>query len=430
MKLKAVYFSLLTFMSVSSFAQEVSLDKVVAVVDQGVVLESQIQEMLSSVKRNAQSAGQSLPSDKVLRTQTLDRLILVNLQMQQAERMGIQISDPQLEQTIANIAQQDNMTLEQLRFGLAEDGIDYESYREQIRVELITGEVRRARVRRRVYITPGEVDNLVKQMDEQGAQQVEYNLGHILIAFPPEPTEEDIDAAKTRADKVLEVLNNGTDFAKVAIASSSGSKALEGGDMGWMNINSMPTLFAGAIEGKKKSDLIGPIRSGAGFHILNIADIRGLEIVEVEEVKARHILIKPSIILSEDKAKQMLADFREQLISGEADFTALAKEHSEDPGNALKGGVLDWADPNIYDPAFRNALANLEKDEFSQPFRSSFGWHLTQLLDRRVQDAADKRKQDRAYQLLFNRKFAEETEIWLREMKDSAFIDIMDPQDS
>ena len=426
MKLSAVSLFFLALLSFAPQAQQTPLDKVAVIVDQSVILESEILDLLASVKRNAIANNQKLPSDRALRTQAIERLIMSNLQMEMAKRMGIQISDPQLDQTINNIAQQGGLTLEQLRENLAKDGVSFEVYREDIRKEMITGEVRRANVRRRVYITPQEVVNLIKLMDEQGAEQAEYNLGHILIGFPPQPSDEEINEAKDRAERVLGLLNNGSEFERIAIASSSGAKALEGGDMGWMNINSMPTLFAEAVQGKEKDELIGPIRSGAGFHILKIKDLRGIEIVKVEEMNARHILIKPSLILSEDRAKEMLEEFKQQIIAGEADFAELAKEHSADPGSALRGGELGWADPNIYVPAFRNALSNMEIDEIAEPFRSTHGWHLVQLIDKRIDDATEKRKEDKAYQLLFQRKFAEETDAWLREMRDTAFIELLE----
>ncbi|GAA0859143.1 peptidylprolyl isomerase SurA [Aliiglaciecola litoralis] len=412
----------------SSVAQQVSLDRVAVIVDQGVILESEINTLVTQVKRNAIANNQTLPSDRALRTQAIERLVTDSLQTQMAEKMGIQISDPQLDQTIANIAANNNLGMDEFRQVIAKDGIPFEVYREDIRKELITGEVRRANVRRRVYITPQEIENLVKLIDEQGADQAEYHIGHILIGFPPQPSDDDIAKAKATADKVLELLNEGSDFTRIAIASSSGAKALDGGDLGWMNINAMPTLFAEAVQGKDKDALVGPIRSGAGFHILKVKDLRGIEIVKVEEVNARHILIKPSVILSDDKARQKLEKFREQILAGEADFAALAKEHSADPGSALRGGELGWNDPEIYVPAFKQALANLEKDEIGQPFRSLHGWHLVQLIDRRIDDATDKRKEDKAYQLLFNRKFAEETEAWLREMRDTAYIEVIEPE--
>lgn len=409
-----------------SWAQETLLDRVAVIVDQGVVLESEVLRLVDEVKRNAAQNNQALPSEKALRTQAIERLIITNLQMQMAERMGIQVSDPQLEQTITNIAQQQNITVSDIREQVARDGLSYDDYREKIRQELITGEVTRANVRRRIYITEQEISTLVDLIEQQGAQQEEYRLGHILIGFPPEPSEQDIEDARGRADKVLNLLNNGSDFTKIAIASSSGTEALEGGDMGWLNINSMPTLFAEAVQGKDPDSLIGPIRSGAGFHILKIIETRGIEKVEVEEVNARHILIQPSIILSDNKAESMLNQFKKDIIAEEATFEDLAKEHSEDPGSAVRGGELGWADPNMYVPAFRDALAALQPGEFSEPVRSVHGWHLIQLIDRRMDDATDKRKEDRAYQLLFNRKFNEETENWLREMRDAAYIEVLE----
>lgn len=413
-------------LSFSSVAQEVMLDRVSVIVDQGVILESEINALVKEVKRNAEANNQELPSDRALRTQAIERLITKNLQLQMAERMGIQISDPQLEQTIGNIAANQNATMEQLRASLIAEGISYDDYREDIREEIIMGEVRRANVRRRVYITPQEIDTLMGLIEQQGAEQAEYRLGHILIGFPADPTDEDIQAARERADKVISLLESGSDFTKIAIASSSGNEALEGGDMGWLNINAMPTLFAEAVQNKGVDSLVGPIRSGAGFHILKVIDTRGIEKVTVQEVKSRHILVKPSIILSEDKAKAMLAGFKEDVKAGEADFEELAKEYSEDPGSALRGGDLGWSNPDNYVPAFKDALAQLEPGEFSEPVRSVHGWHLIQLIDRRVDDATDKRKEEKAYQLIFNRKFAEETENWLREMRDAAYVEVIE----
>lgn len=424
--MKSVFMSVALWMfCVQVSAQEVKLDNVAVIVDQGVILESEIQELIGTVKRNALANNQSLPSDRALRTQAIERLILSNLQMQMAERMGIRISDPQLDQTIRSIAQNEGMTLEQLRTQVELEGIAYEKYRESVRQELITGEVTRANVRRRIYITPQEIETLVDLIGQQGQEQAEYELGHILIGFPPDPTDDDIAAAKDRAERVIDLLNSGSDFARIAIASSSGSEALEGGNMGWMNINSMPTLFAEAVQSKRKDDLIGPIRSGAGFHILKVINTRGIEIVEIEEVNSRHILIEPSIILSEEKAEKMLKEFKQQIIDGEKTFEELAREHSADPGSALRGGELGFTDPNIYVPVFRDTLATLSEGEFSEPVRSVHGWHLIQLIERRVDDATERRKEDRAYQLIFNRKFAEETDSWLREMRDAAYIEVV-----
>lgn len=412
-------------LSLPAFAQTQLLDRVAVIVDQGVILDSEVAELVSEVKADAAANGQDLPSDKALRTQAIERLILKSLQVQMAQRMGIRVSDPQLDQTINNIAANQGITISFLREELLRQGISYDVYRENVREEMIMGEVRRANVRRRVFVTPQEIANLLEVMEQQGAEQAEYELGHILIGFPADQSDAGVAEARERAGKVLDLLKNGSDFARIAIAASSGSEALDGGSMGWMNINAMPTLFADSVQGKRKNDLIGPIRSGAGFHILKILDTRGIEIVEVEEVNSRHILIQPSIILSEERAQEMLKEFKEQVLAGDADFAELAKEHSADPGSALRGGELGWSDPNIYVPEFKQALANLTPGEYSDPVRTTHGWHLIQLIERRVDDATEQRKEDKAYQLLFNRKFAEESENWLREMRDTAYIELL-----
>lgn len=428
MKLITAFSLLILSFSQLASAQIQELDKVAVIVDQTVVLESEIQDLLATVKANAIRNNQNLPSDRVLRTQAIERLITEALQMQMAERMGMQVSDPQLEQTIRNFAAAENMTIEQLRTQIETEGMDWEQYRERIRKELITGEVTRANVRRRIYVTPQEVTNMVRLIDEQGAEQVEYRLGHILVGFPSGATQGDIDEAKERSERVIELLQkDDADFAKIATTASSGPRALEGGDLGWMNVNTMPTLFAEVVAEAKNGDLLGPIRSGAGFHILKIMEVRGKEVAEIEEVNARHILIQPSLILSEERAEQMLKDFRQQVLAGEAEFAELAQEHSKDPGSAARGGELGWNDPSIYVPAFKDTLAELEEPgELSEPFRSTHGWHLVQLIGKRIGDVTDKLKEDKAYQLLFQRKFGEEREAWIREMRDQAYIEVLE----
>ncbi|WP_199610827.1 peptidylprolyl isomerase SurA [Flocculibacter collagenilyticus] len=410
----------------NAHAEKKMLDQVVAIVDQNVILQSEVDALIHNVKANAALKGQSLPSDRVLRTQAIERLINSSLQVQIADRMGLQISDAQLDQTIANIAAQDNMTVEELKQDVEKRGENFEKYRENVREEIVISEVRRGSVQRRVYVSLQEVDSLLKLMAKHGQTNEEFHIGHILIDFPSQPDAKQVEEAKDRAQKVLDLLNNGSDFKRIAITSSGGAKALEGGDMGWLNENEMPTLFAEAIKGKKKGDIIGPFRSGAGFHILTIFDIRGREVVEIKEVNARHILVKPSVILSEEKAKQTLMDAKKQIESGDAEFAALAKELSEDPGSALKGGELGFAEPSKYVPAFKNAIERLESGQISEPFRSSHGWHIVEVLEKRTQDATEIAKKDKAYRIIFNRKFAEESASWLRELRGQAYIEILE----
>ncbi|GAA6203740.1 MULTISPECIES: peptidylprolyl isomerase SurA [Thalassotalea] len=411
-----------------SLAKEVELDRVAVIVNTGVVLESEVTELIDNIKQQAEKNNQTLPRDKALRVQVIDKLIDDTLVLEIGNRMGVQVSDAQLDETISNMARENNLTLEQFRQAIVKDNIDYEKYRENVRKELISGEVRRSSVRRRIYISPQEIANLLSVMKEQTNSDVEYRLGHILIEFPPEPNQEDMNAAKVRAEKVIALLNDGSDFARIAIASSGGAKALEGGDLGWKNINEMPTLFSEIIEGKDKGTVLGPIRTGLGYSIVKVVDIRGRQVVEIEEVNARHILITPSIILSEAKAEETLKGLREQIISGEADFADLAKEYSDGP-TSVKGGELGWADPRSYDPAFSSALAALNVDEVSQPFRSSFGWHIAELTGRRTLDATKQMNENKAHQLLYQRKFGMESARWIKELRDEAYIEIL-AQDS
>lgn len=408
-----------------SVAEQVELDRVAVIVNDGIVLESEVNEMLAKIKKQAEENNQDLPSDKALRVQIMDKLIEESLIAQMGERMGIQLSDLQLDEALENIAEENKMTLEEFRKSIEADGMAYEKYREKARAEMVSGEVRRNSVRRRVYVSPQEIANLLEVMKTQTNNDVEYRLGHILIEFPADPTQQDINETKERADKVIDLLNNGSDFTKIAIASSGGANALEGGDMGWRNINELPTLFSELVEDKDKGTVLGPIRTGLGFSIIKVNDIRGRQVVEVEEVKARHILIRPTIILSEAKAKEMLTDIRKQIIAGDVTFEDMAREHSGD-GTAARGGDLGWADPKIYDKTFSKTLAGLELNELSEPFRSSFGWHITELTGRRTLDATKQMNQNRAHQILFNRKFSMESVRWIKEIRDQAYIEVME----
>jgi peptidyl-prolyl cis-trans isomerase SurA len=406
-------------------AVEVELDRVAAVVNSGVVLESEVKDLVASVTIQAKKNNQTLPSDRALRVQVMEKLINDAIISQLGERMGVQISDAQLDETISNMAQENKQSLEELRQSLVADGLDYEKYRESIRNELISGEVRRASLRRRIYISPQEVANLLSVMKEQTNADIEYRLGHILIEFPNNPKQVDINSAKVRAEKVLELLNNGSDFTNIAMTSSGGGSALDGGDLGWKTINEMPTLFSEIVDGQEKGSIFGPIRTGLGFSIVKLVDIRGRKTMEVEEVRASHILIKPSIILSEAKAEALLQDFVDKLTAGEADFAELAKEYSEGP-TSVRGGDLGWSEPSKYDPAFAEALASLDIDEVHKPFRSSFGWHIAKLTGRRTLDATEQMNENRVYQLLYNRKFGMEGARWIKELRDEAYIEVLE----
>ncbi|EAR1452497.1 peptidylprolyl isomerase SurA [Salmonella enterica] len=410
----------------TSFADPQVVDKVAAVVNNGVVLESDVDGLMQSVKLNAGQAGQQLPDDATLRHQILERLIMDQIILQMGQKMGVKITDEQLDQAIANIAKQNNMTMDQMRSRLAYDGLNYSTYRNQIRKEMIISEVRNNEVRRRITVLPQEVDALAKQIGTQNDASTELNLSHILIALPENPTSEQVNDAQRQAESIVEEARNGADFGKLAITYSADQQALKGGQMGWGRIQELPGIFAQALSTAKKGDIVGPIRSGVGFHILKVNDLRGQsQSISVTEVHARHILLKPSPIMNDQQARLKLEEIAADIKSGKTTFAAAAKEYSQDPGSANQGGDLGWATPDIFDPAFRDALTKLHKGQISAPVHSSFGWHLIELLDTRKVDKTDAAQKDRAYRMLMNRKFSEEAATWMQEQRASAYVKIL-----
>ncbi|EAY8963981.1 peptidylprolyl isomerase SurA [Salmonella enterica] len=410
----------------TSFAAPQVVDKVAAVVNNGVVLESDVDGLMQSVKLNAGQAGQQLPDDATLRHQILERLIMDQIILQMGQKMGVKITDEQLDQAIANIAKQNNMTMDQMRSRLAYDGLNYSTYRNQIRKEMIISEVRNNEVRRRITVLPQEVDALAKQIGTQNDASTELNLSHILIALPENPTSEQVNDAQRQAESIVEEARNGADFGKLAITYSADQQALKGGQMGWGRIQELPGIFAQALSTAKKGDIVGPIRSGVGFHILKVNDLRGQsQSISVTEVHARHILLKPSPIMNDQQARLKLEEIAADIKSGKTTFAAAAKEYSQDPGSANQGGDLGWATPDIFDPAFRDALTKLHKGQISAPVHSSFGWHLIELLDTRKVDKTDAAQKDRAYHMLMNRKFSEEAATWMQEQRASAYVKIL-----
>ncbi|SFN18234.1 periplasmic chaperone for outer membrane proteins SurA [Izhakiella capsodis] len=411
-----------------AFAAPQVIDRVAAVVNNGVVLESDVDSMMQSVKKQANEAGQQLPDDKVLRHQILEKLIMDQILLQMAKQAGIQITDAQVDQAIINIASQNHMTMDQLRSRLASDGMNYNAYREQIRKEMAIAEIRNAEVRRRITILPQEVDSLAKQISKQNDAGAEFNLSQILLPLPENPTQQQVDTQDKLAQKLIGEARKGDDFGKLAITYSADQSALKGGNMGWGRLQEIPTLFAEALVTAKKGDIIGPIRSGAGFHILKVNDIRdNNKNVSVTEVHARHILLRTSPVMTNEQARAKLEQIASEIRSGKLSFAAAAREYSQDPGSANQGGDLGWSSPEAFDPAFRDALLKLKKGEISGPVHSSYGWHLIQLLGTRKVDNTNAAEKERAWRMLFNRKFAEEAQTWMQEQRASAYVKILSP---
>ncbi|AEH34259.1 peptidylprolyl isomerase SurA [Vibrio anguillarum] len=411
----------------TAYATPVELDRVAVIVNSGVILQSDIDGALKTLTINAKKNGQTLPEDTVLREQVVEKLIIDTIQQQEAQRIGVRIDDNRLSDAIADIAKNNNQTLEQLNASVTTEGLTYAEFREQVRKEIAASEARNALVRRRINILPDEVDNLANILAQETNATVQYKISHIQLRVDD---TQDKAAVEQQAKTLVEKLNQGADFSTMAYTYSKGPKALQGGDWGWMRKEEMPTIFADQIKMQNKGSIIGPFRSGVGFHILKIDDVKGLETVAVTEVNARHILIKPTVILSDDGVQKELHDFIRRIKAGEATFGELAQQYSQDPGSAAQNGELGYQTPDLYVPEFQHQIETLSVGQISEPFKTVHGWHIVEVLDRREVDRTDSALKNKAYRILFNRKFNEEASAWLQEMRASAFVEIIqDNQD-
>ncbi|MDE1237662.1 peptidylprolyl isomerase SurA [Vibrio aestuarianus] len=408
-------------------ATPVELDRVAVIVNSGVILQSDINSAIKTLYINAKKNNQTLPDEKVLREQVIEKLVIDTIQQQEAERIGVRIDDNRLNEAINEIAQNNNQTIDELTTSVAAEDLTYAEFREQVRKEIAASEARNALVRRRVNILPAEVDNLADILAQETNATVQYKIGHIQLRFSD---DQDKTVVEKQAEELAEKLNQGADFSTMAYTYSKGPKALQGGDWGWMRKEEMPTIFADQIKMQNKGTIIGPFRSGVGFHILKIEDVKGLETVAVTEVNARHILIKPTVILSDDGVKKELNDFIRRINAGEATFAELAQQYSQDPGSAAQDGELGYQTPDLYVPEFKHQVEVLPVGQISEPFKTVHGWHIVEVLDRREVDRTDSAIKNKAYRILFNRKFNEEASAWLQEMRASAFVEILkDEQD-
>ncbi|AIW19930.1 peptidylprolyl isomerase SurA [Vibrio coralliilyticus] len=407
-----------------SFAQAepVELDKVAVIVNSGVVLQSDIETSLKTIRANAKKNNQSLPDEATLREQVTEKLIVDTIQQQEAERIGVRIDDNRLNEAIDEIAKNNNQTLEQLNSSITEEGLSYAQFREQVRKEIAANEARNALVRRRINILPAEVDNLANILAKETNATVQYKIGHIQLRVND---GDDKAAIEEKANQIVKALNQGSDFSTMAYTYSKGPKALQGGDWGWMRKEEMPTIFADQINLQNKGSIIGPFRSGVGFHILKIEDVKGLETVAVTEVNARHILIKPTVILSDEGVQKELLDITQRIQSGKATFAEMAQQYSQDPGSAAQQGELGYQTSDLYVPEFKHQVDTLPVGQISDPFKTVHGWHIVEVMDRREVDRTDSALKNKAYRIIFNRKFNEEASAWLQEIRASAFVEVV-----
>jgi peptidyl-prolyl cis-trans isomerase SurA len=402
----------------------VMLDRVAAVVNEGVVLMSEVDEQVALVTERLKTQGLEMPPETVLRQQVLERLVLQEIQMQRAQRAGIRINDENLNQALGDVAQRNGIPLAQLPQALAQQGLDYASYRESVRREMTLQVLQQRDVIQRINVSPRELDQFLEKQKSRPSELNEYNLSHILIAVPQEATPQQLDDASRRAADVGQRARSGEDFAKLAVAYSNSQTALEGGALGWRKGPEIPTVLADLVVGLKPGEVSEPLRTPSGYHIVRLNEVRGNDQqVVIRQTRARHILLKPTEIQDDATVRQRLLDARERILKGE-DFAVLAKTLSEDPGSAAEGGDLGWSAPGNFVPEFDRMLESLTENEISQPFRTQFGWHIVQLLGRREYDNTEELRRQRAFLQLRESKADEETELWLRRLRDEAYVDI------
>jgi len=420
------FYSLLVAISLTSpaYSDETKIDRIVAVVDQGVITENELNDRIRIVTTQLEKQGNPLPPENVLRKQILERLINDRLQLQYAAQTGLRVDDAQLDKTVERIADQNKMSVPEFREALAGEGIGYRKFREDIRNEIILARLREREVDNKINVTEAEIDNyFTTQTSQNNEAKDEYEISHILIRTREDSSPEELQRLRAKAEQALKQLQAGTDFAQVSASFSDAPNALEGGALGWKNSGQIPALFADALKTLQPGQLSPILRSPNGFHILKLTNRRGgSSPTVIQQTHARHILIKLSEVVSESDAKHRMDDIKERLDNG-ANFADLARQYSED-GSASSGGDLGWLNPGDTLPEFEKAMNELKDNEISQPIRTPFGWHIIQVLERRNQDMSKESARLKARQEIRTRKADEAYQDWVRELRDRAFVEI------
>jgi len=421
---KISLFIALSFSQLNTLAADVTkMDRIVAIVDQTVITEQELESRIVSLSAQLKKQGTELPEASILRKQILERLISDALQLQYAAQTGIKVDDTQLDKTIERIAEQNKLTVRGFYDALNQDGISVRKFRSDIRNEIIIARLREREVESRVNVSESEIDNYLTTQASTNQNQDEYEISHILIRVPEDAATEDVQKAKAKVDEILAALAAGTSFAKVSASFSDAPNALEGGNIGWKQSAQMPALFLDALKAMQKGEVSAALRSPNGFHILKLTDKRGgSSPLIIEQTHARHILIKLSEVMSEKDAKTKMDGIKERLDNGEK-FEVLARQFSED-GTASNGGDLGWVNPGDTVPQFEKAMNNLQPSQISEPVLSPFGWHVIQVLERKKQDMSKEAARLKARQEIRARKADEAYQDWIRELRDRAFVEL------
>ncbi|MBT8067586.1 MAG: peptidylprolyl isomerase [Gammaproteobacteria bacterium] len=399
------------------------LDGVAAIVNEGVVLKSQFDEQLETIKQRAMEQGMQLPPAGVLEEQVLERLIVNEIQLQRAQRIGLVVSDAMLNDSISRIAQQSGARFEDMPALLAADGIDYADFRRGLRDEITVEQLRRIEVAQSINVSDREIEQCIIDLETNVVVNSDWELSHILLPIDASGVGNEAGDAEALAKEIYERLQDGADFRELAARYSKGPTALEGGSLGQMAGQSVPTIFADVLPGLEAGDVSEPFRRGNNFHIVKVDNLRSaVESSQINQVKVRHILVTPNEIIDDETAKQRLDEALAKIRAGE-DFGEQAKLLSDDPGSANLGGDLGWSGPGTFVPEFETVVDSLERGVISEPFRSQFGWHILEVLDRRVYDNTEDLKRRNCDSRIRNSKMADESLLWIQRLRDEAFVD-------
>lgn len=399
-------------------AADVNIDSIVAVVNDGVVLSSELSSEVSYLKLQAEANKQDLPQDSVFRERVLERMVDQEIQRQHAAKLGVAVDASSVNRAIEQVAQGNNMSSPQFRETLISQGFDYDYYRKSIETELLLSRLIQRDVQSRIRVTKQEIDDFVSASKKSGQQQ-RYRVQHILLAVPASAAQAEVDKTLSRANSVLAMLRSGEDFSRIAAANSDGARALEGGDLGWRSLQELPDFLSTALISMAVGDISEPLRSPNGFHIVKLTDKSDQAKDIRTETLARHIFIASDT----GSSQQKLEDLKRRIEAGEA-FENLAQEFSEDPNSASNGGELPWFFQGQMPEEIESVALALEPGKLSEPFKTQFGWHLLEVLDRRQRDSTDDTVRKQAEQSLRSRKIEQETERWIRRLRDESFIEI------
>ncbi|MBC8212188.1 MAG: peptidylprolyl isomerase [Gammaproteobacteria bacterium] len=423
--MKRFFVFLLFFSSlVQAQAQTGYIDSIIAIVEDDVITNTELTNEVSRIRQDYASKGRNLAPSNSLNRQVLELMIIKSILIQEAAQRGVTITETQLNSTMQNLAANNKKTLGQFREALLASGIDYDDFRDDIKDELAINTIKNSYANQNIDISEQEIDDFINRRGSD-SESLEYKLSHILIALPDGASTEQITTARVRAEDIISQLKQGADFAELAQDNSAGGNALEGGDLGWRKLAQIPSLFTGIVQPMQIGEYSQPIRSASGFHLVRLDDKRDSEQVIVEQTHARHILIKPDQITSDEQARQQLESIREEILKG-ADFTELAKKYSDDPGSKGLGGDLGWFDKGTMVPTFEQVLDSTSPGETSAVFRSRFGWHFLQVLGRKKVDDTEETKRKKILEQLQTQKKDEVLELWQRRLRDQAFVKVMD----